>query len=195
MKKRTLADLENIIESNRSQFYRTGKALKQIRDEQLYRQLLFDTFEAYVRERWDMARSHAYRLIEASKVIDNLSPIGDGVLPQNESQARVLAQLKPIDQRNLWREFIASGTTLSASNIRKFIKMRGKKGSAGVGLNPENLIDIISTGYKAAVMAMLEQIRLAQNDRWQHTSKQAALYWLRVMKETIMSNLNQDNMS
>jgi len=140
-----------------------------------------------------MARSHAYRLIEASKVIDNLSPIGDGIMPQNESLARVLAQLKPIDQRNLWREFIASGTILSASNIRKFIKRRVKKGCAGDDPNPANLIDMISTGYKAAVMAMLEQIRLAQNDQWQHTSKQAALYWLRVMKETIISNLHQDN--
>jgi hypothetical protein len=71
----------------------------------------------------------------------------------------------------------------------KFIKMRGKKGGAGVDPNPVNLIDIISTGYKAAVMAMLEQIRVAKNDQWQHTSKQAALYWLRVMKETIVSNL------
>lgn len=193
MQKCGLADLEAIIESNRTQFYRIGRALKQIRDEQLYRQLLFDTFEAYVKDRWDMARSHAYRLIDASKVIDNLSPIGDGILPQNESQARALAQLKPSDQRTIWREFIQSGTTLSASNIRKFIKMRGKKGGTGVEPDPVNLVDMISTDYKAAVMAMLEQIRLAKNDQWQHTSKQAALYWLRVMKETIMSNLHQDN--
>ena len=126
MKKSSLPDLETIIESNRTQFYQIGKALKQIRDEQLYRQLLFDTFESYVKDRWDMARSHAYRLIEASKVIDNLSPIGDGILPKNESQARALAQLKTTDQRNIWREFIESGTALSASNIRKFIKMHQK---------------------------------------------------------------------
>jgi len=193
MKQSSLADLEAIIESNRTQFYQIGKALKQIRDEQLYHQVLFDTFEAYVKDRWDMSRSHAYRLIDASKVMDNLSLIGDGIVPQNESQARVLAQLKPGDQRKIWREFIESGTALSASNIRRFIKMRGKKGGAGVEANPVNLIDIISTGYKAAVMAMLEQIRVAKNDQWQHTSKQAALYWLRVMKETIISNLIQDN--
>ena len=175
MKKSSLADLEAIIESNRTQFYR------------------IDTFEAYVKDRWDMVRSHAYRLIDASKVLDNLSPIGDGILPQNESQARALVHLKPIDQRNIWREFIESGTALSASNIRKFIKMRKKKGSTGVDPNPANLIDMTSTGYKAAVMAMLEQIRLAKNEQWQHTSRQAALYWLRVMKETILSNLSQDN--
>lgn len=193
MANRCLADLENIIETNRCRFYQIGKALKQIRDEQLYRELLFNSFEAYVKERWDMARSHAYRLIDSSNVIDNLSPIGDGILPQNESQARALARLKAIDQRNIWREFIASGTTMNASNIRRFIKMRKKKVIPGVEPKPTNLIDIISSNYKRAVTAMLEQIQLAQNDHWQSTSRQAALFWLRVMQEKIVSSLQQAN--
>jgi len=188
-----LAELEQIIEKNQNRFYRIGKALKQIRDEQLYRHVLFNSFEAYVKDRWDMAKSHAYRLIDASKVIDNLSPIGDGILPQNESQARALTRLKKADQRKIWLGFIESGATLSASNIRKFIKKHRKKGCAGLKPNPTNLIGIISADYKAAVLAMLAQIRLAQNDQWQNTSKQAALYWVRVMKEKIMSNLNRNN--
>jgi hypothetical protein len=193
MAKIGLAELENIIETNRCQFYQIGKALRRIRDEQLYRQLLFNSFEAYVKERWDMAKSHAYRLIEASKVIDNLSPIGDGILPQNESQARALAQLKPIDQRNIWREFVESGTTMSACNIRRFIKMRLKTVVSKVQSKPAKLIDIISSSYKAAVMVMLEEIRLAQNEHWQNTSRQAALFWLRIMKAKIISNLHSDN--
>jgi hypothetical protein len=192
MTKNILAELEHIIETNQCRFYQIGKALMRIRDERLYRELFFFSFEAYVTDRWDMARSQAYRLMEASKVIDNLSPIGDGILPQNESQARALAQLKAADQRNIWREFIESATPMSASNIRKFIKMRGKKGGVRIEPDPVNLVDIISAGYKAAVMAMLEQIRLAKNDHWQNTSRQASLYWLRVMKETIMSTLHQD---
>lgn len=193
MTKLGLAELENIIETNRCQFYQIGKALKRIRDEQLYRQLLFNSFEAYVKERWDMAKSHAYRLIEASKVIDNLSPIGDGILPQNESQARALAQLKPLDQRHIWREFVESGTTMSACNIRRFIKMRLKRVAAKVESKPAELIDIISSSYKAAVMVMLEEIRLAQNEQWQNTSRPAALFWLRVMKAKIISNLQPDS--
>ena len=189
----SLAELENIIETNRCQFYQIGKALRRIRDQQLYRQLLFNSFEAYVKERWDMAKSHAYRLIEASKVIDNLSPIGDGILPQNESQARALAQLKPLDQRHIWREFIESGTTMSASNIRRFIKMRIKRVVPTHQPKPAKLIDIISSSYKAAVMALLEEIRLAQNEHWQHTSRQAALFWLQVMKAKIVSKLHREN--
>jgi hypothetical protein len=48
------------------------------------------------------------------------------------------------------------------------------------------MVDIISADYKAAVMAMLEQIRSAQNDDWQTTSRQAALFWLQVMKEKVI---------
>lgn len=186
MKQNNLADLENIIEKNRRKFNEIGKALRRIRDGRLYRELLFDSFESYVMERWDMARSQAYRLMEASKIIDNLSPIGDGVLPQNESQTRPLSRLKTIDQRKIWREFIESGTALNASNIRKFVNMRVKKPAPES--KPESRVDIIASDFKEAVLAMLEQIRLAQNDHWQKTSRQAALFWLRVMKEKIKSN-------
>ncbi len=192
MTERRLTELENIIETNQRKFYQIGKALKQIRDERLFRDLLFDSFEAYVKDRWDMARSHAYRLIEASNIIENLSPIGDGILPENESQARVLAHLKKDDQRKIWREFISSGIAMNAANIRKFANSRTKK-SMPVKQSKSNLIDIISVGYKKAVMAMLEQIQLAQNNDWENTSRQAALFWLKVMKEKIISNLCHEN--
>jgi hypothetical protein len=45
MSEMSLAELENIIETNWCQFYQIGKALKRIRDQQLYRQLLFNSFE------------------------------------------------------------------------------------------------------------------------------------------------------
>lgn len=192
MTERRLTELENIIETNQRKFYQIGKALKQIRDERLFRDLLFDSFDAYVKDRWDMARSHAYRLIEASNIIENLSPIGDGILPENESQARVLAHLNKDDQRKIWREFISSGITMNAANIRKFANSRTKK-SMPVKQSKSNLIDIISVGYKKAVLAMLEQIQLAQNNDWENTSRQAALFWLNVMKEKIISNLRHEN--
>jgi hypothetical protein len=187
-----LTRLETIIETNQRRFYQIGNALRRIRDERLYRCLLFDSFEAYVKTRWDMARSQAYRLIEASNVIDNLSPIGDDVLPENESQTRVLARLKKNDQRRIWREFISSGTALSASNIGKFVKMRIKEIARTP--RPSHRIDVISSGYKQAVMAMLEQIRLAHNDNWTTTSKEAGLFWLKVIKERILSSVPGDNL-
>ena len=60
------------------------------------------TFEEYCKERWGMNRAHAYRLIDAAEVVNNLSPIGD--IPANESQARPLTALRdnPELQRAAW---------------------------------------------------------------------------------------------
>jgi hypothetical protein len=112
-------------------------------------------------------------------------------LPQNESQARALAALKPKDQQAVWREFIASGEEMKAENIRKLVRIRIKKGKPA-GPKPEDLTGVISDDYKRTVMAMIEQIRLAQNDLWQSTSRQAALFWLGVMKGKILSAPDKD---
>ncbi len=176
-----LLHLETIINTNRGCFYNIGTALREVRDGRLYRELLFDTFEAYLKKRWDMSRSHAYRLIEASRVIDNLSPIGD-ILPENEAQLRPLVQLEPFDQRRIWRAFLSSGAELTACNVRRFVLK-----AVGGGTKADNdRTEIISIGYKQAVMAMLQQIRLARQDGWCSTSRQAGLFWLRVMKDKIL---------
>ncbi len=175
----SLSDLEQTIEGWRGNFHEAGQALLEIRDEELYRKVLFDSFPDYVKVRWDISRSQAYRLINAARVMDNLSPIGDGVLPQTESQARVLAELSTHDQRRIWQEFIASGKPLTAANLRKWIKPKRAKASR------LNTVDIVSADFKAAVLAMLKQVRLARNDNWQATSKQAGLHWIRVMKDLI----------
>ena len=180
--KERLTTLEKVIYKNRRSFYAIGKALKEIRDDRLYRFLLFKTFEAYTRARWEIGKSQAYRLIEACRVIDNLSPTGDS-LPENEFQVRSLATLSPAAQRKIWRDFLMTGMELSALNIRKYIASRitGKHGTQA------DRTGIISNTYKEATLAMFEQIRQAQSDGWQSTSQEAGLFWNRVMKEKIMS--------
>jgi hypothetical protein len=176
-----LVHLETIIETERRCFYKIGKALKEVRDDRLYRQLLFDSFDSYLKQRWDMSRSHGYRLIEAARIIDNLSPIGNK-LPENEAQLRPLIHLSPSDQCRVWRDFLATGTELKANNIRRFVLKY--VGGENKGIDQSELI---SVDYKSAVMAMLKEITLASQDGWQNTSRQAGLFWLRVMKEKIVS--------
>jgi len=176
-----LLELERIIESGQSGFYQTGKSLREVRDEQLYRELMFESFNAYLKSRWDMGRSQAYRLIEASRVIDNLSPIGD-VLPENEAQLRPLTSLTLNDQRRIWRDFLSSGKDLKACNIRSFV--RASMGDSHIA---RDRTGIISAGYKQAVMEMLTAIRLAQQDGWVGTSREAGMFWLQVMKDKIAS--------
>jgi len=174
-----LESLESVIKNYRQDFYSVGKALKEIRDDRCYHKLSFKTFENYVKVRWDMGRSHAYRLIEAFVVIDNLSPIGD-ILPKNEAQARPLTKLNLLSQKKVWQDFLKTGEPISALNIKKFVSdYLGEKNTT------RPFAEIISKDYKVAVMQMLSQITIAQNDQWQSTSVKTALYWNKVMKEKI----------
>jgi hypothetical protein len=109
-----LAVLEATIERGLQTFIEVGKALLEIRDDRLYRQQGFTTFEAYCQERWNWSHRHANRQIEAARVVQNLGPIGPK--PKNEAQARELARL-PVEQQ---REVAASidFTTATAADIR-----------------------------------------------------------------------------
>jgi len=112
---------ETIIENGLRTFVDVGTALLEIRDERLYRKD-YGTFEDYCRERWNMERANAYRLIESSKVILNLSPTGD-ILPANERQARPLAQLEPDQQREAWQRVIerASDEKITAAHVQSVV--------------------------------------------------------------------------
>ena len=98
-----LAELENVVEHGLATFLEVGAALLEIRDSRLYL-AGHDSFEAYCRDRWNLERAHAYRLIDAGKVAEALSPMGDS--PVNERQARELAPLRdrPELMREAWSE-------------------------------------------------------------------------------------------
>jgi len=177
-----LMELESVIETYQRNFYAVGKALKEIRDSHLYQALGFNTFEDYTKRRWDLGKSHAYRLMYASEVIDNLSPIGE-IVPKNEAQARPLRKVDPFNQRKVWREFLKSGMGMTALNIARFVSDYMDKDRGGARLD---MIELISEDYKDAVMTMLYQIRVAHNEGWESTSRQAGLYWNKVMKEKIL---------
>jgi hypothetical protein len=174
-----LVHLESVIKKYRQDFYSVGKALKEIRDARHYHKLSFKSFESYLRLRWDMGRSQAYRLIQAAVIIDNLSPIGD-VLPQNEAQARTLSKLDLFSQKKVWRNFLKTQKPLSAFNINKFVSTY-----LGEQNTHTAFCEIISHDYRQAVREMLSQISLAQNNGWKSTSQKTALYWNNVMKEKI----------
>ena len=182
MQQDRLKQLEDIIADNQYRFYEIGKALKEIRDFRLYKLTLFETFEAYARTRWDIGKSQAYRLIKAYGVIGNLSPIGDR-LPGNETQTRPLVQLDPVEQRKIWKDFLNTGMEITARNIQNFIDKRKAKRQH----RDSDDTDQISSEYMSSVNEMIRQVRFAQNDHWQKTSRQAALLWNQVIREKILS--------
>ena len=99
----TLTKLEQVVTTGLHSFAAAGKALRLIRDKQLYREQA-ETFEDFVAVRWNMSRQHAGRLIAAAEVVENLSPTGSA--PVTERQARPLASLPPTAQREAWEEVL-----------------------------------------------------------------------------------------
>jgi hypothetical protein len=91
---------EAVIKEGLQTFAEVGNALLAIRDGKLYREHCH-TFEEYCRSRWGMSKTHANRLVESAKVIENLTPMG--AIPQSERQARPLSALSPEDQPAAWQ--------------------------------------------------------------------------------------------
>lgn len=96
-----LAHYEQVIERGLHTFVEVGDALLAIRDARLYKGE-YDTFEEYCQQRWGMERRYAYRLMDAAKVVGNVSH-GTQIAPTTERQARPLSQLPPEQQREAWQ--------------------------------------------------------------------------------------------
>jgi hypothetical protein len=122
-----LAALEQIIERGLGTFVDVGHALAEIQQRRLYRSADHRTFAEYVAKRWDLSSAHAYRQIEASKVVDILAPIGELPLPANEAQARELAPLvnDPEAVRAVWIETVQEGAgRVTARAVREHVSAR-----------------------------------------------------------------------
>lgn len=113
---------EAVIEKGWQTFVDVGLALARIRDQKLYR-AGYDTFEAYCREKWHYAKSHAYRIIGAAEVVATLSPIGDIPGPTHEAQVRSLIGLEPEKAREAWKKAVekAKGGMVTAKLVRNAV--------------------------------------------------------------------------
>jgi hypothetical protein len=91
--------LEATIERGLSTFIEVGNALVEIRDDRLYRERGFHTFEDYCRQRWGFGRNYANKQIAASRLVQNLGT----TVPKSvtEGQVRELARLPPEQQREV----------------------------------------------------------------------------------------------
>lgn len=93
-------------------FVDVGRALAQIRDDNLYKGR-YETFDDYCHERWQYGRHYAYRLINAAAAYDGLLTIvntdgGKPPLPESEAQVRPLVGLEAKDAKKAWLKAAAS---------------------------------------------------------------------------------------
>lgn len=69
-------------------------ALRKIRDDGLFAEAGYGTFDQYVVERWGYSRTYAGRLIEHANIRDLLIKEGATILPNNEAQTRELVKVR-----------------------------------------------------------------------------------------------------
>lgn len=115
---RELEQLVTVVHNAITSFFDAGRALDRIRCGRLYRGS-FQTFEAFVTAEFGYARQHAYRMIEAARVAEMVSPIGDIA---NEAQARELVGLEPDEAREAYlRAVLATDGKPTAKAIREAV--------------------------------------------------------------------------
>lgn len=105
-----LRENERIIKEHLCSGLAAGAALARIHNDEQYKQEGFKSFEAYCRQRLDIGRAHAYRLVDAAAVAETVSNWRQKLPPLTvESHARALAKLDdPEQQAKAWAAAVES---------------------------------------------------------------------------------------
>ena len=130
-RKAVMEKLEQIIEAGLDLFYKVGQAFIEICTRKLYKDLGYSTFDEYCKQRWNMSRHYAYRLIKSSEVIENVDnwqqnhnlANGQQNLPTSESQTRELAKLPVEQQGEAWQKTVdsASDGKITANHVKAVV--------------------------------------------------------------------------
>jgi len=99
-----------------------GRALREIQEDDLYKERGYETFENYGDEELDLSQSRLYQLIDFTQVYDLLDQRVD-TPPVNEAQARPLAFLTDTPDRLeiVWREARDRHDRLSKSKVKEVV--------------------------------------------------------------------------
>lgn len=164
-RQRRLARLESEIKSDlaamRPLMVRIGTNLATIRDAGLYLAHA-ETFEAYCKDRWDIDRSYAYRLISSARVVRNLESGGLRVLPRIESQTRPLVGLDPEQQRAAWSEATksAEGRQPTGKQVQEAVAKVAPPSADRVAAEVAQLIAEFRKGIRHAIAAHRKLVRI-----------------------------------
>jgi hypothetical protein len=140
-RKQRLRTLENEIRSGMEEFYYTGMKLKEIRDNELYKEDGFKTWEDYCQKRWEWTARRVTQIITSAEYRQELPAVGNNVsdasdgwkerhvqelsrIPSKRDAAKVAAKvIKAIEQSRTEAEKNpdVKPLTLTASTVRKFV--------------------------------------------------------------------------
>ncbi len=123
VERRSLKNLERVIERGVESFLAVGSALKEIRDDKLYREE-FKSFDAYVKDRWGFQKDYANKLIGSSEVKRKLNTIVSTSAAKKIENEGQLRELKSVPEESLSEVIekaaeIAGDAPMTAKVLRK----------------------------------------------------------------------------
>ena len=123
---------ESVIADGLRTFIDIGRALTTIRDKQLYSAAGFRSFEKYCKSKWQLSRTRAYQLMNASDIATDLYKKLD-TFPLVEAHMRPLSQIPAGDRQSVWDkigETAPNGviTTKHVANVvRDYLEQDGSR--------------------------------------------------------------------
>ena len=168
------SEIESHMENGMEAFYHVGMKLKEIRDDHLYKEAGFDSFEIYGKERFELSKPRLYQLIQAAEYRARLPPSTTGRLQWSERSIRELTRI-PLDEaprvgkKIMDRVEKEEGAKLTSSFVRKVVdeelgtKRGGQKREDGIdGIDPAQYMR-----WKAAALeAAVENLQCFDEDAW-----------------------------
>lgn len=133
--RKQLKKCEKFIATGRDAAVEANDALRQIRDQKLYRED-FKTFEEYCFKTWSLRRSTAYQRITWAQAQEILSAMADKSVEVNERQARALGGLSDENMVRVWKHAAKASDTPNPTNkdikaARKELNLAPMKSGAG----------------------------------------------------------------
>lgn len=126
-RKQRLRTLENEIRSGMEEFYYTGMKLKEIRDDELYKEDGFTDFAKYCKDRFELSKPYVYNLISSAETRAKLPTSSMEDVQWSERTVRELNRLPDKkDAARVAKKIIAEveknpEIKLTSTVVRKFV--------------------------------------------------------------------------
>jgi len=187
--KQDLEMLEGVIKKNLAAFYEVGRALMEIRDRRLYKEVKgYKTFEEYCRIEWNFSRSRAYQLIDSAEAVENVNNCRQ--IPTTESQTRPLTQLKPDQQAEAWQEAVetAPNGKVTAAHVALVVEKTVAEQTGGQAKDPIAYPVSDAKDYVRFAISQLERIMDDDPEAWKELGK--LILWIDKRRRELCSLQN-----
>lgn len=144
-----LEELEGVIQRGFQTFIEVGNALLEIQNSQLYKES-HSSFEAYLKERWNLERRRAYQLIDAAEIaadVNQGSQNGKALpAPTSERQIRPLKALPKEQRSEAYTEAVAknNGEAPTGKQVAESADKRKQPKAIKPKAEPEAKVDPVT---------------------------------------------------